>query len=157
MPVLAGITVAAVQGDEGVVTDVIGTRGVKVRIGNQVKDVYYIGLGGIEQSHPYYAKAVEAHRAMVVGQKVKIVYDAVRQDNDGHSVAYVYLGSGASTNALLNGKLLAAGLSRLGDFAGNDRMRHLPHEYRRTRQVAQGRNVGRGEITISDCGFRISD
>jgi len=43
---------------------------VKVRLGNVVQDIYYIGTTGIAKEHPYYAQAVAAHKALVVGQKV---------------------------------------------------------------------------------------
>jgi hypothetical protein len=119
---LIAITAATMQADEGIVTDVIDTRGVKVRLGTQVKDIYYIGVGGIEKNHPYYNTAVAAHKAMVVGQKVKIVYDVVRQNAAGQTVAYVYLGEPMAGN-LVNGKVIGNGLGKLGEFEGNDRLR----------------------------------
>ena len=82
-------------------------------------------LAGIEDSHPYCAKAVEAHRAMMVGKKVRMVYDVVRQNSKGQTMAYVYLGDDVLAGALINGKVLGDGLSRLGDFEGNERMRML--------------------------------
>jgi endonuclease YncB( thermonuclease family) len=139
VPCLVAITAATIQGNQGVVTDVIGTRGLKVKMGDQEKEIYYIGVGGIEESHPYYAKAVEAHKAMVLGKTVNIVYDAVQKNNDGQLVAYVYLGSGTSTEDLLNGKVLGVGLARLGDFAGNDRMRTY---LMNTGEPAKWRKVG---------------
>jgi hypothetical protein len=123
VPILAAITAAAMQSDEGIVVDVINTRGIKVKLGDQVKEFCYIGLGGIEESHPYYAEAIKAHKALVVGQKVRIVYDLVKQNGAGQALAYVYLGSEIVPGALLNGKILAAGLSRLGDFESNSRLR----------------------------------
>ena len=139
VPCLVAITAATIQGNQGVVTGVIGTRGLKVKLGDQEKEIYYIGVGGIEETHPYYAKAVEAHKAMVLGKTVNIVYDAVQKNNDGQLVAYVYLGGGTSTEDLLNGKVLAAGLARLGDFAGNDRMRTY---LMNTGEPAKWRKVG---------------
>ena len=120
---LIAITAATMQADEGIVTDVIDTRGVKVRLGTQVKDIYYIGVGGIEKNHWYYAAAVAAHKAMVVGQKVKIVYDVVRQNAAGQTIAYVYLGGETWAGNLVNGKVIANGLAKLGEFEGNDRLR----------------------------------
>jgi hypothetical protein len=125
VPVLVAMTAATMQSDEGIVTDVINTRGIKVKMGDQVKEFYYIGLAGIEDSHPYCAKAVEAHRAMMVGKKVRMVYDVVRQNSKGQTMAYVYLGDDVLAGALINGKVLGDGLSRLGDFEGNERMRML--------------------------------
>ena len=101
----------------------INTRGINVKMGDQVNEFYYIGLSGIEDKHSYSAKAVAAHRDMVVGKKVRIVYDALKQNNAGQTMAYVYLGDDVLAGDVVNGKVLAAGLSRLGDFQGNDRMR----------------------------------
>ena len=125
VPVLVAITAATMQSDEGIVTDVMNTRGIKVKMGEQVKEFYYIGLAGIEDSHPYCAKAVEAHRTMMVGKKVRMVYDVVRRNSKGQTMAYVYLGDDVLAGALINGKVLGDGLSRLGDFEGNERMRML--------------------------------
>jgi hypothetical protein len=122
VPLLVAITAATMQADEGLVTDVIDTRGVKVKLGTQEKEIYYIGVGGIEKGHWYYEQAVAAHKAMVVGQKVKIVYDAVRQNPAGQSIAYVYLGEPMAGN-LVNGKVIANGLAKLGEFEGNNRLR----------------------------------
>ena len=123
LPLLVAITAATMQADEGIVTGVIDTRGIKVKLGTQEKEIYYLGVGGIEKDHPYYATAVDGHKAMVVGQKVKIVYDVVRQDNAGRSIAYVYLGGETLAGNLVNGKVLASGLAKLGEFEGNDRLR----------------------------------
>jgi hypothetical protein len=123
LPLLVAITAATMQADEGIVTGVIDTRGIKVKLGTQEKEIYYIGVGGIEKNHPYYAAAVEAHKAMVLGRSVKIVYDVVRQNNAGQSIAYVYLGGDTQAGNLVNGKVLADGLAKLGEFEGNDRLR----------------------------------
>jgi hypothetical protein len=120
---LVGITAAAMPPDEGVVTDVIDTKGIKVKLGSQEKEIYYIGVGGIDAKHPFYAKAVAAHKAMVVGQKVTLVYDVVRQNNAGQTLAYVYLGATRDAGNLVNARVLGEGLGELGNFEGNDRMR----------------------------------
>ena len=123
VPCLVGITTAVMQADEGVVTGVIDTRGLKVRLGTQEREIYYIGVGGIEKGHWYYDQAVAAHKAMVVGQKVRIVHNVVSRNGAGQDIAYVYLGGDTLAGNLVNGKLLAAGLARLGEFEGNDRLR----------------------------------
>ena len=43
-----------------------------VSVNEKTGEFYYIGLAGIEESHPYCAKAVEAHRAMMAGKKVRV-------------------------------------------------------------------------------------
>ena len=122
VPVLVGITGAVHRSLQGIVTEVIGTRGVKIKLGTQDEEVYYIGVAGIPENDPFHAKAVAAHRAMVVGQKVTVQYDVVTHDADGHLLAYVFLGSDTSElRSLLNAKVLGDGLGKVGDFDGNTR------------------------------------
>ncbi len=124
VPVLAAITCAVNRSPEGVVTDVLGTHGIKVRLGTQEQEVHYIGVAGIPRDHPYYTKAVDAHRALVVGQKVTIQRDVVTQDAEGRELAYVYLGRDTyDVRNLANAKIIGDGLGKLGNFAGNNRQR----------------------------------
>ncbi len=121
VPVLVAITGAVGRPPVGVVTDVIGTQGVRVKLGTQVQDIYYIGVVGLDPKHPFYGKAVAAHRAMAVGQTVTVQDDAVTQDADGHRIAYVYLGRDLSLiGECLNTKVIGNGLGRLGNFEGNN-------------------------------------
>ncbi|MBM3474613.1 MAG: hypothetical protein FJX75_15220 [Armatimonadetes bacterium] len=124
VPVLAAITGAVSRPTEGVVTDVIGTQGVKVKLGTQEEEVYYIGVAGLPADHPYYAQALEAHRAMVVGQTVTLISDVVTQDAAGRRLAYVYVGRDPSNaSQFVNAKIIGGGLSKLGNFEGNSRER----------------------------------
>jgi endonuclease YncB( thermonuclease family) len=124
VPVLAALTGAVNRASEGVVIDVIGTQGVKVRLGTQEQEVYYIGVAGIANDHPFYQQALAAHRALVVGQKVVLQSDIVTQDAEGRTLAYVYLGKDVyDLRNLVNAKLIGDGLGKLGNFAGNDRHR----------------------------------
>jgi len=124
VPVLVAITGAVSRPMQGVVTDVTGTQGVKVKLGTQEQEVYYIGVAGIPQGHPYHDQAVQAHRALVVGQTVTILNDVVTQDATGHWVAYVYLGRDPSNaTTFVNAKIIGSGLGKLGNFEGNNRER----------------------------------
>jgi len=124
VPVLVAITGAVARPASGAVEDIIGTAGIKVRLGTQLQDVYYLGVAGIEADHPYYEQALAAHRAMVVGKRVYIQWDVVREDAQGHSVGWVYLDPDMSRiDALVNGKVIGDGLGPVGAFAGNDRHR----------------------------------
>ena len=120
---LLGLTAAVAQTSEGVIEDVIGTAGVKVRLGKELKDIYYIGAAGIDKSHPYYDKAVAAHRAMAVGQKVTIMYGESPRAADGRVLAYVCIGKDTDVRNMLNSKVIGDGLSKLGNFEGNNRYR----------------------------------
>jgi len=124
VPVLAAITCAVSRPREGVVTDVIGTEGLKVKLGTQEQEVFYIGCAGVPKEHPFHAKAVEAHKALVLGQKVTLVDDVVTQSSSGRRLSYVYLGSDVyNINNQVNAKLIGDGLAKLGQFEGNNRHR----------------------------------
>jgi hypothetical protein len=124
VPILVGLAAGTAQPADGLVEEVIGTAGIKLRLGTQLRDIYYIGVVGIEAEHPYHAAAVAAHRALAVGQRVTVVSDVVAQNGAGQTVAYVYLGTDtADSRNLLNAKVLGDGLGRLGNFEGNSRMR----------------------------------
>jgi hypothetical protein len=119
IPILAGLTGAVSRPSRGLVTDVIGTAGLKVRLGTQEEEIYYIGVDGIGRDNPYYAKAVEAHRNLVVGQTVQIVDDVVTRNAAGQHIAYVYLGDVYDVRSLVNAKIIGDGLGKLGNFEGN--------------------------------------
>jgi len=123
VPVLAGISGAVQQATEGVVVDVIGTAGIKVKLGALVQDVYYTGTTGIPADHPYYAKAVAAHKALVVGQKVRLVDDVMTQNTAGQRISYVYTGDIFDIHSLVNATIIGDGLGKLGNFEGNNRHR----------------------------------
>ena len=121
---LLGITAATAQGNEGVVQDIIGTAGVKVKIGTQLKDFYYIGVVGIDKSHPYYDQALAAHKAMAVGQKVTVFLGEMPKTADGRTLAYVCLGKDpGDVRNMLNTRVLGDGLGKVGNFEGNNRHR----------------------------------
>jgi hypothetical protein len=119
---LLGLTAAREKPTEGIVTDVIGTRGVKVKLGTEVQDIYYIGTVGLDEKHPFYAKAVEAHKAMVIGKKVLIQTDVVATNSAGQKLAYVFLDQ-VDVRNLVNGRIIGDGLGKLGGFEGNGRYR----------------------------------
>jgi hypothetical protein len=122
VPVLVGLSGATVQADEGVVVDVIGTAGVKVQLGSQVQDIYYIGVVGIPADHPFYARAVAAHKALAVGQKVLVREDVNARNAAGQRIAYVFLALEHYENVrnLLNARVIGDGLGSPGNFEGNN-------------------------------------
>ena len=124
VPVLAGITGAVSKPMQGVVADVIGTEGIKVKLGTQEEEVRYIGVAGVPKEHAYYEQAVQAHRALVVGHVVTIQNDVVTRDTTGRWIAYVYLGRDPTVaSTFVNAKIICNGLSKLGNFEGNGRQR----------------------------------
>ena len=121
---LLGITAATAQANEGVVQDIIGTSGVKVKIGTQLRDFYYIGVVGLDKTHPYYEQALAAHKAMAVGQKVWVFPGEMPKTADGRTMAYVCLGKDpGDVRNMLNTRILGDGLGKAGNFEGNNRHR----------------------------------
>jgi endonuclease YncB( thermonuclease family) len=124
VPALLAITGAVNRSQEGVVTAVIGTEGIKVRFAAQEQEIRYIGVVGVPPEHPFYAHAVAAHRALVLGQKVTVREDVVKRDSAGQALAYVFLGRDTyEVRNLVNAKLIGDGLGKPGNFAGNPQHR----------------------------------
>ena len=103
----------------------IGTAGLKIRLGSQVQDIYYIGVVGLPADSPFYARAVADHKALAVGQKVFLRDDVNARNQAGQRIAYVFLATENYENLrnLLNAKILGAGLGSLGNFEGNNQHR----------------------------------
>jgi hypothetical protein len=125
VPILIGLTAATMRSDTGVVVDVIGTAGVKVKLGTQVTEIYYTGVAGLAKDHPYYDQALAAHKAMVVGKKVQVQDDVVVKNSAGQRIADVFLAGEQDymLNNFINARLIGEGLSKLGNFEGNNRHR----------------------------------
>ena len=66
-------------------------------MGEQEKEILLHRRGRHRGKPPVLRQGREAHKAMVLGKKVNIVYDAVQKNDAGQLVAYVYLGGGTST------------------------------------------------------------
>ena len=125
VPVLVGLTAATMRSDQGVVVDVLGTAGLKVRLGTQVTDVCYIGVAGLDPKHPFYESAVQAHKAMVLDKKVVLRDDVVNKNQAGQRLTYVFLAGEQehNLNNLVNARMIGDGLGKLGNFEGNNRHR----------------------------------
>ena len=121
LPILLGLTGATEPDNLGVIEDVIGTAGVRVRLESGSIDVYYIGAEPLLPGHPYHAQAVAAHRALVAGRKVSLRNDAVTRNARGQRIAYVFLGDEEAVPNLVNARLIADGLAKAGNFEGNTR------------------------------------
>jgi endonuclease YncB( thermonuclease family) len=124
VPILVGLTAATLHANDGTVEDVLGAKGVRVRAGSRTVDVAYIGLTGIPKEHAFYAEAVEKHKAMVMGKKVKLVDDALLKNKDGQRLCYVHLGTNApAMDTMVNAMLIGEGLSDTGEYEANNKQR----------------------------------
>ncbi len=125
VPILVGLTAATMRSDSGIVVDVIGTAGLKVKLGTQVVDIYYTGVADLPKDHPYYEQAITAHKAMVVGKKVLVQDDVVTKNSSGQRIAYVFLAGEQDyqLNNFVNARLVGDGVAKMGNFEGNNRYR----------------------------------
>ncbi len=125
VPILVGVTGAQRHSQKGTVVDVIGNNGLRIKRGDHIEDVFYIGVAPmIPESDPFYEKAVEAHRKLVLGKEVTIKDDAVDKNSGGQHIAYVYLGNSTDNqNDMINAQVIGEGLGEIGNFEGNNSQR----------------------------------
>ena len=93
---------------QGQVVRVVDGDTIRVRVGDRVERVRYIGIDTPESVKPgtpvqcYAKRAAAANAALVAGQRVRLVSDVEHRDRYGRLLAYVYRqGDGAFVNALL--------------------------------------------------------
>lgn len=103
-----------------------------MRIGGRDRAVRYIGIDTPERDEPCYAEAARANRDLA-GDRVRLVFDADREDRYGRLLAYVYSADG---RVFVNERLVRDGLARPLRIAPNVRFA------RRFERLA--RKTGRG-------------
>lgn len=100
---LVGQVVAVVDGDT-----------IKVRMGDRVETVRYIGMNAPEVHHaekgeePGGREATEANRKLVEGETVRLELDVQERDRYGRLLAYVYLG-----DMMVNAEMVAQGYAQV--------------------------------------------
>jgi endonuclease YncB( thermonuclease family) len=95
------------------VTHVTDGDTIDVVIDSRTDTVRYIGIDTPEHGFPYYQEALEANRALVQGQEVRLEYDISSRDRYDRLLAYVYLSSGV----FVNGQLVSQGLAESVTYA----------------------------------------
>jgi micrococcal nuclease len=115
---------------------------IRVRVGDRVERVRYIGIDTPESVKPgtpvqcYAKRAAAANAALVAGQRVRLVGDVEHRDRYGRLLAYVYReGDGAFVNALL----VRDGYARTLTIAPN-----VAHAAELARLARAARRAGRG-------------
>jgi len=113
---------------------------IRVRLGDGVEVVRYIGMDTPETVHPtrgvepYGKEASEANRALVEGKVVRLYFDVERRDRYGRLLAYVCVGE-----LFVNAELLRRGYAQLMTVPPNVRFVDLF-----VRLQKQAREAGRG-------------
>lgn len=87
------------------VTHVTDGDTIEVIIDGRAETVRYIGIDTPEYGLPYYQEALDANRALVEGQEIRLEPDITPRDRYGRILAYVYLASGV----FVNGELVSQG------------------------------------------------
>ena len=131
---------AAQRGQPALVTRVVDGDTVEVQLAGAEEDVRYIGVDTPESVVPgepvecFGERASELNRALVEGERVRLVFGAERRDHYGRLLAYVYLG-----DTFVNAELLRRGVARTLAIAPNT---DFAERFARLQQRAA--NAGRG-------------
>jgi micrococcal nuclease len=113
---------------------------IRVRLGERVEVVRYIGVDTPETVHPtrgvepYGRAAAEANRALVEGKVVRLYFDVELRDHYGRLLAYVFVGE-----VFVNAELLRQGYAQLMTVPPNVRCVELF-----VRMQREAREAGRG-------------
>ena len=110
--VLTGQVVFVVDGDT-----------IKVRVGDHIETVRYIGVNAPEMRHPTSGEeepgareATEGNRGLVDGQLVRLEIDLQERDRYGRLLAYVYVGE-----MMVNAELVSQGYAQVMTIPPNVR------------------------------------
>jgi micrococcal nuclease len=137
-----GKLVGASRADGAVVQRVVDGDTIVVRVDGRTERVRYIGMDTPESVKPgtpvqCYAKAAaKENRALVAGQKVRLVSDAEARDRYGRLLAYVYR---ADDGLFVNAELVRRGYARPLTIPPN-----VAHASEFRRLAATARRAGRG-------------
>ena len=106
----------------GIVDRVVDGDTIKVRIGDKVETVRYIGVDTPETVHPtrgiepYGIEASNFNKKLVEGKTVRLEFDVERRDQYGRLLAYVYVDT-----LFVNAELLRQGYAQLMTIPPNVR------------------------------------
>jgi micrococcal nuclease len=134
-------TSATVFGRAQVVRVVDGDT-IRVRIGDRIERVRYIGIDTPESVKPgtpvqcFAKRASAANSALVAGRRVRLVADVEHRDRYGRLLAYVYR---EPDGAFVNAQLVRDGFARTLTIPPN-----VAHAAELARLAAQARIAGRG-------------
>src|SRR5262245_50540355 len=94
----------------GVVTHVVDGDTIRVRVGDRIEKVRYIGMDTPETKHPFRApepggaEAAALNHRLVMGRTVRLALDVRERDRYGRLLAYVYVG-----DLMVNAELVRLG------------------------------------------------
>jgi endonuclease YncB( thermonuclease family) len=103
-------------GETAQVTTVIDGDTIDVLLNGEEVRVRYVGVNTPERDEVCYSEAMEANRAMVEGQTVRMVKDTSETDRYGRLLRYIYVG-----NTFVNEQLVAQGYAEVVLYEPDDR------------------------------------
>ena len=115
---------------------------IRVRLGDRIERVRYIGVDTPESVKPgtpvqcYAKRAAAANAALVAGRSVRLVGDVERRDRYGRLLAYVYR---EPDGAFVNAQLVRDGYARTLTIAPN-----VAHAHQLAELAQTARRSGRG-------------
>ena len=128
---------------EGVVVRVVDGDTIKVRLGQRVEKVRYIGVNTPELHHPRKGAEPGGHEAEVVnrrlvaGKRVRLELDVQTRDRYGRLLAYVWVG-----DTMINAELVRLGYAQVMTIPPNVRHQALFLKLQRDARAA-GRGLWR--------------
>jgi micrococcal nuclease len=111
---------------EGTVVRVVDGDTIKVRVGDRVESVRYIGVNTPEVHHPTRGEepggreASAINRQLVAGKQVRLELDVQARDRHGRILAYVWIG-----DVMINAELVRLGYAQVMTVPPNVRHQAL--------------------------------
>ena len=111
---------------EGTVVRVVDGDTIKVRVGDRVESVRYIGVNTPEVHHPTRGEepggreASAVNRQLVAGKQVRLELDVRARDRHGRILAYVWIG-----DVMINAELVRLGYAQVMTIPPNVRHQEL--------------------------------
>jgi endonuclease YncB( thermonuclease family) len=134
----------------GTAVSVVDGGTIRLRMGELIEEVRYIGLSAPEQSGPASAaaaggwQATEANRGLVEGKRVRLELDVRLRDESGRLLAYVWVEEAGGAELMANAELIRLGHAQALAAAPNLRHRALLRDLEReARQASRGRWANR--------------
>jgi micrococcal nuclease len=130
----------ASPGIDGVVVGIVDGDTIRVRVGDRVERVRYIGVNTPETHHPRKGPepggrdAARVNRELTAGKRVRLELDVQERDRYGRLLAYVWVG-----DVMVNAELVRLGYAQVMTVPPNVRYQDLLVKLQR-----EARETGRG-------------
>ena len=147
--VLLATAVAAASTIDGTVVRIVDGDTIRVRVGDQIHSVRYIGINTPELHHPRRGEepggreAAEINRALVGSRQIRLEMDVQTRDRYGRLLAYVWVG-----DVMVNAELVRRGYAQVMTVPPNVRHQALFVKLQREAREA-GRGLWRSRTAVT--------